>query len=422
MQALLARFSRVINIALRGSTLVAKFGLLALMAVLLAPSEVGQYGLLTAAIGWTMYFVGWEFYTFSMREIIAQGAGHVRAIARNQAVLYGATYLAIAPVVVVVFSTGLLPSRYGAWFAVLLVIEHLGLEVGRALLSLSRPLLASVMLFLRGGLWCIAAAGAMLAIPELRHLDFILVSWTIGSGLGLLVGLASLYRITERGPAQGIDWRWIGKGLTVALPLMVASLSIRGLFTIDRIWVERLGGGDVLGAYVLFISVATAILSFVDAGIIDFAYPRVVKTAKTGNATEFRSEMRRLEWSVGLAVLVLSVGCWLGFVLFVRFLPNPVYQQNLGLLAPIVLAMALYGVSAVPHVALYAHDRDRIIVASQVVALGVFFAVVFTLGPPLGVVAVPAALIASFVTILLWKTLAYLALQRRLAALSEGRA
>lgn len=421
MQALMARFSRVINIALRGSTLIAKFGLLALMAVLMAPSEVGQYGLLTAAIGWTMYFVGWEFYTFSMREIISQGAGNARALARNQAVLYGATYLAIAPVVVLIFATGLLPSRYGVWFAVLLVLEHLGLEVGRALLSLSRPLIASLMLFLRGGLWCIVVAGTMLAVPEFRHIDLVLVSWAIGSGLGLVVGLACFYRITERVAARHIDWRWIGKGLTVALPLMAASLSIRGIFTIDRIWVEQLSGGDVLGAYVLFIGVATAILSFVDAGIIDFAYPRVVKSAKTGNNTEFRNEMRQLEWRVGLAVLVLSLACWLGFALFVRFLPNPVYQQNLGLLAPIVLAMALYGVSAVPHVALYAHDRDRIIVASQIVALGVFFVVVFALGPSFGVAAVPTALLASFITVLLWKTMAYLALQRRLAAIPEGR-
>lgn len=407
-------FNRLLNIALRGGTLAAKFGLLALMAILMSPADVGHYGLLTAAIGWTMYLVGWEFYTFSMREIIAQGPNHVRSIARNQAVLYATTYLLISPIVILVFVTDTLPSRYGIWFAVLLILEHLGLEAGRILLSLSRPLLTSIMLFLRGGAWCIIAIGAMLALPELRHLDFILASWSVGSGIGLIVGLASLYRMTDRSTAKVVEWRWIGKGLSVALPLMIASLSVRGIFTVDRIWIEIIGGADVLGAYVLFIGVATAILSFVDAGIVDFAYPRIVLAAKTGKIAEFRSEMRRLEWSVGAAVLILSIGCWLGFVMFVRFLPNPIYEQHMGLITPIILAMALYGISSVPHLALYAHHQDRTIVASQLVALAVFFAAVSLLTPMFGVASVPIALVAAFTIIVLWKSLAYLTLQGRL--------
>lgn len=411
----MANINRIVNIALRGGTLAAKFGLLAFLAVLLSPAEVGRYGLLTAAIGWTMYFVGWEFYTFSMREIIAQGAAHVRDMVRNQAVLYVATYILISPIVILIFATETLPSQYGIWFAVLLVLEHLGLEVGRVLLSLSRPLLASFILFLRGGAWCIVVVGTMITVPDLRHLDFVLASWSVGSGIGLVVGLASLYRVSGHGISSAIDWRWIAKGMSVALPLMLASLSIRGLFTIDRIWVQMIGGADVLGAYVLFISVATAILSFVDAGIVDFAYPRVVRAARSGETKEFRREMRLLEWSVGGAVVILSLCCWLGFSVFVRLLPNPVYSQNLDLLTPTVLAMALYGISAVPHVALYAHGYDRTIVASQVLGLGVFMIVVLLMHPLMGVSVVPVALIFAFATILFWKTSVYLVMQRKLS-------
>lgn len=410
----MTNFSRILNIALRGGTLAAKFSLLAIMAILMPPGEVGQYGLLTAAIGWTMYLVGWEFYTFSMREIIAQGPNRVRDIVRNKIALYATTYIFISPVVILVFATDILPSRYGIWFAVLLVLEHLGLEAGRVLLSLSRPLLSSIMLFLRGGAWCIAAIGAMLTLPELRHLDFVLASWSVGSSIGLMVGLASLYHITDRSTVKAVDWRWIGKGLSVALPLMVASLSVRGMFTIDRIWVEWIGGADVLGAYVLFIGVATAILSFIDAGIVDFAYPRIVLAAKTGKIEEFRREMRRLEWSVGAAVVILSIGCWLGFAMFVRLLPNPIYEQKLGLLVPIILAMALYGVSSVPHLALYAHHQDRTIVVSQLVALAVFLGAASLLAPLFGVASVPIALVAAFTIIVLWKSVAYLSLQDKL--------
>ncbi|EKF59374.1 O antigen flippase [Agrobacterium albertimagni AOL15] len=397
-------FTRVLNVSLRGLTLAAKFGMLAFMAVSMSPADVGHYGLLTAAIGWTMYLVGWEFYTFSIREIIAQGPGHVRAIVRNQAALYAVTYLIISPIIVLVFFTDTLPARYGYWFAALLVLEHLGLEAGRVLVALSRPLLSSVVLFLRGGAWCLVAIAAMLALPQLRNLDFVLASWTAGSAVGLLLSLRTLLRLTGQTGANSINWRWIVKGLSVALPLMIASLSLRGVFTIDRVWIELIGGAEVLGAYVLFIGVATAILSFVDAGIVDFAYPRIVLAARSGKSEEFRTEMRRLAATVAGAVVFLSTVCWFGFVFFLEFLPNPVYQQNMGLLAPIVLAIALYGISSVPHLALYAHNYDGTIVASHLVAAAIFIAVIYTLNPVIGISSIPLALNVVFGVILVWKS------------------
>lgn len=411
----MANLNRALNIALRGSTLVAKFGVLAVLAILLPPEDVGYYGLLTATIGWTMYFVGWDFYTFSMREIISRGPAGLAEIVRNQATLYGLTYLLITPAVVLVFALDILPARYGFWFAALLVLEHLGLEVGRVLLSLCRPLLAGFLLFLRGGSWCILVSILLATVPVLRHLDFVLASWTVGSLLGLLVGLASLRRIESDKAAASINWSWLARGLKVALPLMLASLAVRGIFTLDRFWMEMIGGAGVLGAYVLFIGVATAVLSFVDAGIVDFAYPRVVGAARSNKPETFLSEMRRLKWSVLAAVLILSLLCWLGFSLFIGFLPNPIYADNLGLLPPILLAVALYGISTIPHVGLYAHGRDRIIVASQLCGLAVF-ALTIWLGHKMGGVAIiPLALVAAFATILLWKLAAYLFLRRELA-------
>lgn len=410
----MANINRILNIFLRGGTLAAKFGLLAVLAILLPPADVGYYGLLTASIGWTMYLVGWEFYTFSMREIIGRGSSGMREIVRDQSVLYGLTYILVTPVFLLALAAGILPIQYGGWFALLLVLEHLGLEVGRILIALSRPLMAGVMLFLRGGAWCIVVAIVLAVSPALRQLDFVFACWTAGSTAGLIVGVASLWRMSGGQAFNAINWRWIVNGLGIALPLMLGSLAVRGIFTFDRFWVEAIGGASVLGAYVLFVGVATAVLSFVDAGIVDFAYPRVVRAARSGAGADFSREMRRLEWSVGAAVLILSLGCWLGFTLFIGFLPNPIYAEHIYLLPPIVLAIALYGISTVPHVALYAHGRDSVIVASQLVGLGVFVLTAVATQSNMGVGGVPFALVAAFAVILFWKAAGYLVLRRDL--------
>jgi hypothetical protein len=54
-------FIRLINISLRGMTLVSKFLLIFFLAGFLEPKELGLYGLLAATIGYSMYLLGFEF-------------------------------------------------------------------------------------------------------------------------------------------------------------------------------------------------------------------------------------------------------------------------------------------------------------------------------------------------------------------------
>lgn len=390
--------------------------MLAFLAIFMTPEDVGYYGLLTATIGWTIYFVGWDFYTFSSRELIENRSTDIAGLLGNQLALYAGTYLLISPAIVLVFVTNVLPSQYALCFVLLIVLEHLGLELGRILVALSHPLISGVMLFLRGGAWCLVLLAMFALFPHMRGLDMVMASWVAGSATGLAVGLLSLWRPLVSSPKFTLNPRWVARGLAVALPLMLASLAIRGIFTFDRFWMQSLGGPTVLGAYVLFAGIATALVSFIDAGIVDFAYPRVVRAAKLGNSADYKREMRHLTASVILAVAVLGLCCWGGFVLFLPFLHNPAYSENAYLLLPILGAMALYGLSTAPHVGLYAHGKDRVIVTSQLLGLGVFVAVVLGLGPLLGPSTIPWALIAAFSTILSWKLAGYVILQRELDA------
>ena len=61
---------RLINVALRGTTLASKFLLIFFLAKFLEPKQLGLYGLLTVTIGYALYLLGFDFYTFTTREII----------------------------------------------------------------------------------------------------------------------------------------------------------------------------------------------------------------------------------------------------------------------------------------------------------------------------------------------------------------
>lgn len=61
---------RLANILLRALTLSSKFLLVFYLAKFLEPAQLGLYGLFAATIGYALYILGLEFYTFSTREFI----------------------------------------------------------------------------------------------------------------------------------------------------------------------------------------------------------------------------------------------------------------------------------------------------------------------------------------------------------------
>ncbi len=367
---------------------------------------------MVATVGWATYLVGCEFYAFSMRDLISQPVGERPSKIRDQFVLHLIVYAVVLPVVVAAAAAGLFPWSLAAWAVLLLVLEHMGLELNRMLIALGTPLGASVALFLRGGAWCFVVMALMALDPALRTLDVAFTAWAIGAAASCALAFA-LIRVLEPNKATApIDWFWIRRGLYVAAPLMLASLSTRGIFMLDRYWVEALSGLSTLGAYVLFVSMASAVIAFLDAGVIDFAYPRLVAAARGGEDGLYRQLMRDLAMKVAFATVLLVIAVLLIGAVGVAWLGKPHYSDQGYLLPWLLLAVAIQALGMIPHVGLYARGNDRPIVWSQLAGLGTFIAILAVFGDRFGVVLVPWAMCVGFTVILIWKSLAFRAGER----------
>ena len=398
---------RLINVGLRGVTLLSKFLLVFFLARVLPAEEVGLYGLLAASIGYGIYVVGFEFYTFANREMIGAPRERWLGILRDQCVVYGFMYLLCLPIIVVVFFQGWLPWSYLPVFIVLLLVEHVAQEANRILVAASRQLLASIVLFVRSGMWCLVVIACMWFDPLFRNLQFTVSSWLLSCLLAC--GIAGYY-LAQLGDIRGlqpIDWQWVLRGLWVAAPFLVASLAIRGIYTFDRYWVEHLANLEVLGAYTLYVGMATAILSFLDAGVVVFFMPRLIQAAKHAQRSEFRQAMRSLTVNVVAVVLVLSLGCWVASLFIPGWLASPVYKDNVAMLYWLLLGSAFFGVSTIPHLGLYALGHDRHLMYSQVFGLMVFIGAAYLLGSVGGAVAIAWAMAAAFLAMLIWKSVVY---------------
>lgn len=402
--------SRVANIGVHGVTLVSRFLLIFFLAKYLDPALVGYYGLFIAAVGYSLYFVGLDFYTYVAREILQVPCERRGRLLKGQAALSFILYLLFFPVVLVLLYRADWPGVLVYWFFPILVLEHFNQEVSRLLIALSEPVTASVLLFIRQGSWALVIVALMAWDPSSRHLQTVMVLWAAAGFAAAFAGVWKVRKLPMGGWRDAVDWRWVRRGIAVSSAFLLATLALRGIQTFDRYWLESLAGIEVVAAYVLYFGVASTLLTFLDAGLFAFTYPALIQLHHEQKNDVARKKVRKL---LGLTIL-LSVGfalvSWLLLPYLLLWINNPVYFSVINLYPLLLLAMIFNAIGMVPHYALYARGHDRPIIYSHVAALIVFVLATWALGAHFAATAVPIGLNFSFALILVWKGVAYIQL------------
>lgn len=398
---------RLLNVGLHGITLVARFLLIFLLAKNLSPESVGYYGLFAATIGYSLYFVGLDFYTYVTREMAATSNKLRGQLLRNQLALSAALYPIFLPIALLIIDSANWPTHLMWWFIPLLILEHFNQEVQRLLVALSEQVTATWILFLRQGSWALVAAFVLTWLPASRNLETILVLWACAGLLAAITGIAKIKSMGMGGWQQKTDWHWIRNGIKVSIYFLLATLAIRGIQTIDRYWIEALGGIEIVGAYVLLFGVAGTLLTFLDAGLFSFTYPELIRLHHAKEAALARAKVRQLLISTTALCVAFVVVSWFMLPYLLRWIDKPVYSDSLYLYPWLLCATVVNAVGLVPHYALYAQGQDKAIVYSHVAALGVFLLSTWLTSAHFSTMAILIGLNLSFLLILIWKSVAY---------------
>lgn len=399
---------KVLNVGVRAATLACRFLFIFFLAKLLTPAEVGLYGLVTATVAYSLYFVGLDFYTFTTRELAGSDRNVWGGFIRNQAALSLALYCVVLPASMLVFFSEMLPWTLAKWFFLLIVLEHICQELTRLFIAASEQLAASIVLFLRQGTWAIVIVAIMLADEGARHLDAVFGAWTVACLLAIGFSVTKLRAMRIGGWRANLDYKWIWRGIKVALPLLVATLAVRGVFTVDRYWLQLLAGLDVVGAYVLFIGVANTLMAFLDAGVFSFAYPPMIHAYRRNDPILYRRKMREMIFLTATFVAIFTAASVLLLPYLLEWLGKSIYLENYTLFYWLLLATVLNALGMIPHYAVYAQKQDRSIIQSHLAALPVFILVTALATAWTPLYAVPMGLCASQLAILIWKLRAYL--------------
>lgn len=380
------------------------------IARFVGPTLLGTYGIFTATVGYALYFVGLDFYTYSTREMLKEKKTEWGRFLKSQLILSLLLYAIFIPSIGSLFSFNVLPRELMAWFFVILILEHVNQELGRLLVAISEQLLASLALFLRQGIWAILVVALMAANAETRTLNYVFAAWAIS---GFFAAILAMYRLKHLGISgwhHTVDWVWIIKGIKICIPLLCATLAIRGLSTLDRYWLQAIGGTEVVGAYVLFLGMASTMMAFLDAGVFAYGYPILIRTYQKEDSICFRKELRKMLRQTFIFSALFSAASLSILPFLLKWIGNSFYIQNHAIYPWLLLATFVNALGMIPHYGLYAQGKDRPIIVSHLVSVVIFAATTWLLSAIMPLLAVPIGLVSAYGYIFIWKSFAFLKL------------
>ncbi|ABA05657.1 Membrane protein involved in the export of O-antigen and teichoic acid [Nitrobacter winogradskyi Nb-255] len=394
---------------LRGATLASRFLLSILLARMLSPSDMGEYGLITAMLAFGLFVLGLEFYSYTLRELVpASPAKRVQIIA-DQIVLASASFAVISIVAVVAALMGLLPKKILFLFLLVLVTENASLEAMRILIITSRVVHAYIAGFLRGGIWVFALGLLMYLEPSTRSLEMVLIWWAGGGLLAVVYSALCLLDLPWRNlRCYRPDLGWIQAGLRTARPFMLTAVSALMLSYIDRFFIDGFVGRHELGIYTFYSTILIGILSL-GTSISHQFLPRIISGHAVG-ADAYRRIVVLFLVSMLIVAggLVVVAGLTMGPLLRLFGLRD--YAEFIGVFYLMLPGLFLRMLADVPSYALYAAHSDKVLLLCNISAAAVTVVSNIVLVPIFGLAG--AALSGAFASAILFLSLGVVARDR----------
>jgi O-antigen/teichoic acid export membrane protein len=371
-------------LTLRGLTLASRFLLSVLLAQMLSPEAMGEYGLLTAVIAFGLLGIGLEFYSHTLRIMVAASPEKRTQIIADQMMLGIMAFVLIAILTLCAVLLRLLPLNLALWFLLVLAIEHVSLEATRILIITSRPVRAYIGVFLRGGIWVYALCLVMFAWPSSRSLETVLLCWAGGGILSVAFAAFSLSDLPWRSlKPYRPDRAWICAGIMTARPFILTAAGALTVSYLDRFLIDGFVGRDALGIYTFYSTILIGLLSL-GSSISQQFLPKVI--AGFANGADAYRKIHRSFFLTMVALaggMVVIIGGLIWPVLW--FLNLPDYTAHLTVFYLMLPGIFLRIVADVPSYTLYAAHSDGKLLVCNLGGAFVSVALNFVLIPTFGI-------------------------------------
>lgn len=356
-------------VGIRGIGLIAKFLLVLCLVRYFQPSDLGLYGIITAIVAYTLFFLGMEFYNYTSRALVDASPSAQALIIRDQFILYSVVFLFLSPLLYLLFDNNILPWSLFSLFLLLVLTEHISNELMRILIAMARPYLANLVFFLRQGLWVVILLPLLCFLPTTRQFSVILIAWIAGAAFSILIAFIGLRHLPWRSTwRQPINWAHIWQGLGISRPFIVSAFCALSMLYIERFFVNYYCGLDAVGIYTFYAGLSLTLHNLVNTGVSKMRLAQLLSAWKQNNHNQFQHEATRMLKDTTLFVILFVIISLCLIFPFVNFLNKPVYLSHLSIFYFLLFGAACRSVADVPLYTLYAQHRDRLLLTINLAA------------------------------------------------------
>ncbi|MCO7634499.1 hypothetical protein NJF54_22025 [Pseudomonas guariconensis] len=363
---------RVLNIGIRGGTVLGRFVLIMFLAKFLPEADVGKFGIFVATVLFCVLLVSFDFNKYMYGELFAQGEGARARILGSHFKTVVCLYLVSIPFFYLIFFGGFIEFDYIVYFYLTLFFVMVSLELEALLVVLGNQLLSSFVFFTQTSAWVFFVVPVVYFFPAYRSLEFIYLSWLGGAGLSILIALCFLKANNIRVDFNGMGGAWVRSGLKKSVIFLLSSIMLKLLLTVDRYVMEYYSTPELVGVYVFYISVVMGVFNFLDPAVFSFIYPKLLRSYKEGNHAAYAAAHKELICStaIGVVVLALFIGYLVPYI--IEVLSLHAYEKNLDSLWLVIFAAAVFKLGFIPHYVLYSRGMFNWLSYSNAASLVAF--------------------------------------------------
>jgi O-antigen/teichoic acid export membrane protein len=200
------------------------------------------------------------------------------------------------------------------WAVALTAFHHFNQDGMQLLINRKRPVIASILFFLRDGGWAIIFMVVAYIDETYRTLEYMVLFWMATQAIGLLW----LYVVTR-------DWGWLANLSLLPYRWLWERIITTRLFWLygvtdnlsghaDKVIISSLLGFELTGVYSFYNQMALAIKNVIHSSIYQIKRPYMVEAYKAGRLTEHRAITLKLIRDCGL--LYFGMGVATAFVVW----------------------------------------------------------------------------------------------------------
>lgn len=354
--------TRLINMILRVVPMASKLLLTFYAGRYLPLDDLGTYGLVFAAVMILTSLLGQSFTYVVIREIVDVAPAEALKKIRDQLVLYGINYGALALTVCLFTLLNFEPLPTGVlWLVVILTtLEGVGSVLWNDMNAMRQQVWANVIFCIRSGLWVPPVVLLGIWEPSLRNVSLILWGWT-GGCLASFVLVFYLWRGMPWSELarSSVDWHWISNGVRRSFPVWIGALGLATGIYLDRFIIERsLSLADV-GVITFYGTFTNALIALLQAGVLAFAVPGLVRRYRDQEHEAFATEARQTVLHASVVAAVAAF-CFAVLVPVLGILTQrPTLIDHLGVFWVMLVGVWFRAAAEALQIVLFACHQDK---------------------------------------------------------------